>query len=671
MFEVNGDCVLQAVEGERRRASLCDVRAGCGGEVGYGLMTPFSNKNPATTATVTEVVDEGAVANGGTNRTGEEGETNDVASPAEMKSSQGEMQQQLVEATRIGEPAYPIHSLVELILQSDYVPSGADYALFKKRIEDDRAFVKGCKEKLAMLRKDSSGNVRSRMNQLEAEKSSAETRVHQYRVVLSARRRIPTEIWEQIFGLIWCLPDEYSLRVSINGQDYGKGRHGQPTVTTLLKCDAPLLVISHVCVRWRHIAIGRPSLWDSLSFHISRFRIPRTIQRLVKLYLARSQGRISRLRLMTNGAEVNAIGQKSCRLWKYLSNHLSHCKDLHLSSHDFQFSIITDSFSFPLLESYRFVSTERQLLHHIPHSKALNCAPRLTRISVGIFDPSLKYSRLTFLEIGHMDTRELLRTLLLVLTDCGRLETLLINDLESGPRVEYEAHPVIPRSCNMPFLRMLSISDSEDGSLVSGKDSNLSSFLFSLILPSLSSLSLRCRDWLDSLLPMLQRCSAPVERLTLWIKELRNPNSDDNTLFTLLRSLRTTLTCVDLTFRRITAASMSAQHILSFIMNPMLSKLKSVRLRLLQFTIDAASVENVLRLISQRNRSVTVADGSLRFEGSKGNQICQITDFCLVRIRWQDPSRVVSVQDDLSSELNERIREMERQYGVSIRIGKL
>ncbi|KAK1218535.1 hypothetical protein PQX77_018778 [Marasmius sp. AFHP31] len=572
------------------------------------------------------------------------------------------MQQQLVEATRIGEP----HSLDELILQFDYVPSGAEYTLLKKRLEDDRAFVKGCEEELAMLRKGGSGNVRSRINQLEAEKGNAETRIHRYRDVLSARRRIPTEIWEQIFGLICCPPDEYSLCVSIKGEYRGKS--GQPAIT--FKCDAPLLVISHVHARWRRIAIGSPSLWDSLSFRISRFRIPPLVHGLVEMYLARSQGRISRLRVMTEGAEINRTGSgRSCTVWNKLSNHLSHCTDLHLSSHNVQFSVLTDSF--PLLESYRFESIGPQLPRHISPSKALNRAPRLSRISLGIFDPSLKYSRLTFLEIGHMDTGMSLSTLLLVLPACGRLETLLINDLESRPGAESDADPLIPRSCKMPSLRMLSISDSKNGSLLSGKDPNLSNFLSSLILPSLSSLSLRCRDWLDSLLPMLQRCSAPVERLTLWIKELRNPNSDDNTLFTLLRSLRTTLTCVDLTFSYIIATSTSAQHILSIIMDPMFSKLTSVRLRFLHFTIDAASVENVLKLISQRNRSVMVADGNVQVEGSKESRICQITDFCLVRIRWQDSSRVVSVQDDLSSELNERIRETEREYGVSIRIGKL
>ncbi|KAJ8078198.1 hypothetical protein PM082_000404 [Marasmius tenuissimus] len=152
-------------------------------------------------------------------------------------------------------------------------------------------------------------------------------------------------------------------------------------------------------------------------------------------------------------------------------------------------------------------------------------------------------------------------------------------------------------------------------------------------------------------------------------RELETPSSDDNTLFELLRSRQSTLKRVDLIIKSITTAPTSEEEILSFVMDPMFSKLTSVRLRFSDFTIDHAAVENVLELISRRTGSVTVA-GDVD-EGPGQGRICRLAEFCLSRVEGINSNDASPLRENLSSELSERIREAEREYGVSINIGKL
>ncbi|KAF9563804.1 hypothetical protein CPC08DRAFT_304815 [Agrocybe pediades] len=79
---------------------------------------------------------------------------------------------------------------------------------------------------------------------IEAKKAAAQYSIHRYRTILSTVRRVPDDIWHEIFYL--CLP---LLR--------GSAMH--PT-------DTPLL-LARVCSRWRRIALSSPRLW-------SRFYIP-------------------------------------------------------------------------------------------------------------------------------------------------------------------------------------------------------------------------------------------------------------------------------------------------------------------------------------------------------------------------------------------------------------
>ncbi|KAJ8078199.1 hypothetical protein PM082_000405 [Marasmius tenuissimus] len=192
------------------------------------------------------------------------------------------MQQQLVEASLIEVPPFSVHSLNDRTLHFDYVPLDAELVSLKAGLEDDMAFVKRCQEELAILQE--------RIKQLKTEKSKADKRLRQYRAVLSAQRRIPAEIWEQIFELVCCSPDKYSLWIVTSPEDYGR--------YTSIQSKTPPLDISRVCTRWRRVAIGRPSLWDTLSICDYGCRIPDVIHDLVKMYVARSQGRISRLRVM-------------------------------------------------------------------------------------------------------------------------------------------------------------------------------------------------------------------------------------------------------------------------------------------------------------------------------------------------------------------------------------
>ncbi|THU92604.1 hypothetical protein K435DRAFT_758130, partial [Dendrothele bispora CBS 962.96] len=82
--------------------------------------------------------------------------------------------------------------------------------------------------------------------ELQQKRANLKKYVDEHRNLLSSMRRSPSKILGEIFG--FCC-SEYGLSVN------------RKTPLENFQVDAPALVLSQVCSRWRDVVISSPSLW--------------------------------------------------------------------------------------------------------------------------------------------------------------------------------------------------------------------------------------------------------------------------------------------------------------------------------------------------------------------------------------------------------------------------
>ncbi|KAJ7230273.1 hypothetical protein GGX14DRAFT_410330, partial [Mycena pura] len=97
---------------------------------------------------------------------------------------------------------------------------------------------------LALL-DDEIARLKARVEQLEEERLAIGTRRQRNHAILSPLRRIPPEVLAEVF--LWSLPPSYV--------DYERGRYDVK--------ESPW-VLTHVCSRWRAIALSTSSLWSCI-----------------------------------------------------------------------------------------------------------------------------------------------------------------------------------------------------------------------------------------------------------------------------------------------------------------------------------------------------------------------------------------------------------------------
>ncbi|KAF4613159.1 hypothetical protein D9613_011109 [Agrocybe pediades] len=88
---------------------------------------------------------------------------------------------------------------------------------------------------------DESASIEATIKALQARKDEAQRSIHQYRTILSPARRVPDDIWHEIFYR--CLPAHRD--------------------SAMHPADAPLL-LTRVCSNWRRVALSSPRLWSSV-----------------------------------------------------------------------------------------------------------------------------------------------------------------------------------------------------------------------------------------------------------------------------------------------------------------------------------------------------------------------------------------------------------------------
>ncbi|KAG7086950.1 hypothetical protein E1B28_002867 [Marasmius oreades] len=113
-------------------------------------------------------------------------------------------------------------------------------------------------------------HAKQTLEDLERHKTHLETRLSERRSLLTTSRRIPTEIWTEIFSL--CIPSA-GHHLSISEFEW----NGVQSVPYTL---------SHVCTRWRDIIASFPALWSSI--WINLYCLDRNITPLLSSYFGLS-----------------------------------------------------------------------------------------------------------------------------------------------------------------------------------------------------------------------------------------------------------------------------------------------------------------------------------------------------------------------------------------------
>ncbi|KAJ8087651.1 hypothetical protein PM082_006485 [Marasmius tenuissimus] len=136
--------------------------------------------------------------------------------------------------------------------------------------------------------------IQQEVDALETIKAPLEQRARELRHLTSAVRRVPFELWEEIF----------SLASTCNSNGCSTFNVGQPKCSCVWKF--PALSLSQVCRSWRLFVSGMPRLWSQFAVDLDNF--PIRLQPLLELYLrtARDQGRPLDIRLLAGSGAADS-----------------------------------------------------------------------------------------------------------------------------------------------------------------------------------------------------------------------------------------------------------------------------------------------------------------------------------------------------------------------------
>ncbi|KAK1217652.1 hypothetical protein PQX77_019700 [Marasmius sp. AFHP31] len=307
------------------------------------------------------------------------------------------------------------HPIAPQLLHSNYIPT--DNEIYQTRmfmLEEERALAT-CETGIA--------NLYRVLDELKRRKRALKKRINHRRAAVSVKRRIPVELWEQIFTLV-STTDGHSLQLEVARR----------------ASTAPGIFLSHVCSHWRNIMLSTPAIWASIEIHFASDQVfpsllPHpSLQHLLELYLCNSRQHPLRIELSCDYFQFS-IPESAQELYGTLIPHMQRCESLYCSRLGGEFAIPNDSLPnlITLIDNWMQPIAERQV--------AYKNASRLTSITTSFLYPlhDLPYHQLTSFEchgLKHRGTVE--RLVRQVLPACKNLESLtLVNiaDDDPGPLV--------------------------------------------------------------------------------------------------------------------------------------------------------------------------------------------------------------------------------------------
>ncbi|KAL0063518.1 hypothetical protein AAF712_009615 [Marasmius tenuissimus] len=394
------------------------------------------------------------------------------------------------------------HPIESHFLSSNYVPTNAEISRTKMFIQEEEAALAACERGIASFHQV--------LEDLETRRMVLEERIKQRRDTVSVRRRIPVELWEQIFAMVYSMKeDEYLLTL--------RSSRG------VLPVMAPAVALSQVCSRWRGIVLSTPGLWASISISFSSI-LP-SFQPILELYLRNSKQHPLRIEL-AGGSFFGSIPYDVRVLWDTIMSHIPRCESLACCHLGRRFVMPRDSLSniTTLIDDETDDCSAWQ--------DALKDAHRLTSVTSWFLYPlhHLPYNQLASLEYRSLLHKDIERLARKVLPSCAKLKSLVLRDpVADSSHTDISHGSSRSRLRTIPTLRSLSVifSALEDAVDVG---SSIYETIFSLKAPALTTLRLnfsqgQAAEWAPALVAVLAQTSASLRSLSLSIAHLSIPRN--------------------------------------------------------------------------------------------------------------------------------------------------
>ncbi|KAK1233076.1 hypothetical protein PQX77_003803 [Marasmius sp. AFHP31] len=375
------------------------------------------------------------------------------------------------------------------MLRPDYHVMQADIAHAHECIYTEERELERYRRELARLAQAT--------QELEKGKLALENRLLERRSIATARRKLPYEIWDEIFTH-FVDSEEYALSIIPE------------------EVMSPALLLSHVCSAWKQRAIANPSFWSSIRLDLND--TSDSLEAVLEAYLRNSANRHLKMHIYDTSMHIfSPLEDGESANFRLLMDAMDRCSDLRIdvSMERLQYEEGSDAFSFPALVSLTRAMGDvngRDQEHWF--WRALQAAPKLTNMCLPKIysdEEAFPFAQVRSLTIEHVDRLPLL---LSGLTDFPNIERL--NIVHFTPLVGTDDDDDIPIQ-HLGLLEGLSI---EGG----GRAAQLDEFFTRVTLPSLISLEISspdvvpnpARDWLcPGLLDMLGRSGCSLQKLIL------------------------------------------------------------------------------------------------------------------------------------------------------------
>ncbi|KAL0574258.1 hypothetical protein V5O48_007687, partial [Marasmius crinis-equi] len=313
---------------------------------------------------------------------------------------------------------------------SDHVPSDTERSHLEAIVREETGNIQRRDEEIIILEQ--------KLANIRMENLASKDTISICHSALSVHRRVPPEIWEIIFSSV-CHP--YSLQIDIDdtSDDFDNAE---------CIAEAPALVLSRICSRWRKIMKGAPFLWSSISVEFGRSFSE--ISTVIDTYITNA-GECPLDMHIVGGPDEPPFGCPDANAWATLSRHFNRCGTLTLAFEFLSDLESIDDLSFPHL---KFLCEETEsgedAIESLWFWQAVQLkATNLTRVVLWSFSVFLPFSQITSLDIQmvHADEIQHIHEKLPLFP---RLEELILRQLNS-----WSEHEELPTQLNFARLGSL------------------------------------------------------------------------------------------------------------------------------------------------------------------------------------------------------------------------
>ncbi|KAL0072312.1 hypothetical protein AAF712_000074 [Marasmius tenuissimus] len=326
------------------------------------------------------------------------------------------------------------------VYPADHIPTPSEVSEALVAVEDGKRILARYDEEILHLQ--------IRLSEVGRQRQRLDERINQTRQSVSIIKRLPTEIWQEIFAFA-CPASTWSLAIT-----------GHDVIATPLK-------ISHVCSRWRSIIRAAPRLWSSISLDI--MHPCRDAVNLIETHISASKGHPLTIYIWENyeisgpfrpfhGA-MAALGLRGVLALRKLMQHVGQCEELQIEVSWEILAAVVDrrlrKVSFPVLRSLKAIRPpeDDQIERLGWFREALARAPLLRDLRLEHLETAPRFlplSQITTLALDDSHGFDCVSPGLAACTSLERFEVTLTDPC-------LDSVPVPPHTTTLTSLRTLTI----------------------------------------------------------------------------------------------------------------------------------------------------------------------------------------------------------------------